>query len=78
MERIMSEAKLTKRFGVIAIEKGFITKDQFVEAIAMQIENELEGIKAKNLGTILNAMGYMTDEQIHEVVKMMGIPFQQG
>jgi hypothetical protein len=78
MERIMSEAKLTKRFGIVAIEKGFISKEQFVEAMAMQIENELEGIKAKNLGTILNAMGYMTDEQIQEVVKMMGIPFQQG
>jgi len=70
----MSEAKLIKRFGVMAIEKGFITKDQFIEAMAMQIENDLEGIEPKNLGTILNAMGYMTDDQIYEVLEAMGIP----
>ena len=70
----MAEEKLIKRFGSIAIEKGFITKDQFIDAMAMQIENDLEGIKTKNLGTILKAMGYMTDEQIKEVVAALGIP----
>lgn len=70
----MSVAKLTKRFGIIAIEKGFITKEQFVEAMAVQIENELEGIRAKNLGTILSELGYMTEEQINEVVRLICIP----
>lgn len=74
----MGEAKLTKRFGMVAIEKRFITKDQFVEAMAVQIENELGGIQPKNLGTILNAMGYMTHDQIQEVVKVMGIPFKKA
>lgn len=72
----MSEGKLMKRFGAMAIEKGFITKDQFVEAMAMQIENDLEGVKPKNLGMILNAMGYMTDNQIYEVLEAMGVPFK--
>jgi len=70
----MAEEKLIKRFGVTAIEKRFITKDQFIEAMAMQIENDLEGVKTKNLGTILNAMGYMTAEQIYKVVEAMGVP----
>lgn len=70
----MAEEKLIKRFGAIAIEKGFITKDQFVEAMAIQIENDLDGVKPKNLGTILNAMGYMTDEHVHVALKAMGIP----
>jgi hypothetical protein len=70
----MSEDKLIKRFRAMAIEKRFITKDQFIDAMAMQIENDLEGIESKKLGTILNAMGYMTDDQINEVLEAMGIP----
>ena len=70
----MTEEKLIKRFGAMAIKIGFITKDQFIEAMAVQIENDLEGIEPKNLGTILNAMGYMTDKQISEVLGVMGVP----
>ncbi len=72
-EGFMSEEKLTKRFGAVAIKKGFITKDQFVEAMAMQIENDLEGTEPKHLGAILNTMEYMTDEQISEVLGAMGV-----
>ena len=67
----MAEEKPIKRFGALAIAKGFITKDQFIEAMAMQIENETEGIKPNNIGSILNAMGYMTKEQIDEVLGAM-------
>ena len=30
------------RFGVTAINKGFITKDQLVEAMGVQIEDEIK------------------------------------
>ena len=60
-----------KRFGTIAIEKGFITKDQFVEAMAVQIENDLEGIEHRLIGSILYSMDYMTDIQINEVLESM-------
>ena len=60
-----------KRFGTIAIEKGFITKDQFVEAMAVQIENDLEGIEHRLIGSILYSMDYMTIPQINEVLESM-------
>ena len=69
----MPTEKLTKRFGAVAIEKGFITKDQFIDAMAMQIENDLEGAEPKNLGTILNTMGYLAEEQVTEVLAAIGV-----
>jgi len=67
----MIDENLRQRFGDIAIRKQFITKDQFVEAMAFQIENELEGIQPKLIGSILRDMGYITAAQIDEVVSIM-------
>ena len=63
--------KLIKRFGTVAVEKGFITKEQFVEAMGMQIENELEGIQPKLTGDVLVEMGYLTQDQVREVLRGM-------
>ena len=39
----MSEEDLMeKRFGVVAIEKGFITRDQLLEVLEIQIDEEIE------------------------------------
>ena len=67
----MAEIPIQKRFGAIAIDKGFITKEQFVEAMAMQIENELEGGLIP-IGRILQSMGYMTEQQVKEVLATLG------
>ncbi len=61
-----------KRFGVVAIEKGYITKEQFVEAMAMQIENDLEGGESIAIGSILQSMGYMTASEVEEVLLAVG------
>ena len=70
----MAEKRFIKRFGTIAIEKGFITKDQFIDAMAMQIENDLEGSGHWILGSLLSRMDYMTPEQINEVIEAIGAP----
>ena len=59
------------RFGVTAINKGFITKDQLVEAMGVQIEDELKGMELRLIGSILCVMNYMTVEQISEVLRVM-------
>ena len=46
MERKMTEGNI-KRFGVIAVEKGFITLEQLVEAMTVQIQ---EGTDGKSTG----------------------------
>ena len=73
----MAERFLYRRFGNIAIQKGFITKEQFIEAMAMQIESEVDGGIPLTLGAILNRMGYMTPQQIDEVLETIGIPFKR-
>ena len=60
-----------KRFGVIAVKKGYISKEMFVEAMGMQIENDLEGIKPKLFGEILVEMGYLTRDQVSDVLVTM-------
>ena len=59
------------RFGVTAIKKGFITKDQLLEALGIQIEDELKGMELRLIGSILYGMNYLTVEKINEVLNVM-------
>jgi len=45
------------RFGTIAISKGFITNEQFVNAIQTQLKGEVERGEHKLIGEILVEMG---------------------
>lgn len=65
----MSGKELRNRFGSIAIQKGIITKEQFIDAMALQIGMDLEGAEPKLIGSILCEMQYLTEEQIKEVMK---------
>ena len=60
-----------KRFGVIAIDKGFITMAQLVEALNIQAEeNVVEGTH-RLIGKILMDKGYITQPQIEKVLKVI-------
>ena len=69
----MSEGKLDKRFGAVAIEKGFITLENLIEVMKIQILENLQGIDHRLIGQILWEEGYIKTEQIDEVLKSMGI-----
>jgi hypothetical protein len=60
-----------KRFGVIAVEKGFVTKEQLFEALKVQIEDDLENKKHNLIGLILIKLGYLTPEQADEILLAM-------
>ena len=60
--------KLEKRFGVVAIEKGYITKDQLDDAIIKQMTDEVLDREHRPIGTILLGQGHITVEQIDEVL----------
>ena len=62
---------LDKRFGVTAVEKGFITKDQLFEAIKTQITEEIEKKEHRLVGRILYDMEFLTLAQIDEVLDSM-------
>ena len=54
-----------KRFVTVAMEKGFITEDQFIEAMAVQIENDLKGIAYRVIGSTLYDTDYITIPQVN-------------
>ena len=69
----MSENKLDKRFGSVAVEKKFITIENLYEAMKIQIQDDLSGSVHRPIGQILWELGVITNEQIGEVLKTMGI-----
>ena len=69
----MSEEKLDKRFGSIAVQKGFITSENLSEALRIQTIEDLEGTEHRLIGQILWEKGYIKTEQINEVLAVMGI-----
>jgi hypothetical protein len=56
-----------RRFGIIAMEKGFITVDQLWEALMQQAHHQ-EGVP---IGEILKGMGHITDSELNEVLYLM-------
>ena len=64
-----------KRFGTIAVEKGFITVDQLVKAMNIQIIEDVEGQKHRPLGSILFDQGLITNAQIDEVLATLSKPW---
>jgi hypothetical protein len=60
-----------KRFGVIAVEKGFVTKEQLYEALEKQVEEDLSGDSHTLIGVILIKLGHLTREQAEEILAAM-------
>ena len=60
-----------KKFGTIAISKGFITKDQLIEGLARQVEEDLAEGKHRPIGAILFGLGYLPKAQAIEVLRNM-------
>jgi hypothetical protein len=58
-------------FGLIAIEKGFITKDELSKAQALHVQEEFESGAHRHLREILFYKGTMSANQIEEVVKVV-------
>ncbi|MBW2032885.1 MAG: hypothetical protein JRI94_04730 [Deltaproteobacteria bacterium] len=56
------------RFGIIALEKGFITSRQLGKAVNTQLSDDLERGKHRLIGEILVDMGFMTVSQVEEVL----------
>jgi hypothetical protein len=64
---------LEKRFGVTAVDKGFINSDHVVEALTIQVAEDLSIGTHRPIGKILMESELMTLEQVEEVLESMGI-----
>ena len=58
-----------KRFGIIAVEKGYITPEQLIEALTIQVREDIEQGFHRQIGEIFLNEDIMTADQIEEVVK---------
>ena len=68
----METEHLEKRFGVIAIEQGFVSPEQFVEALKVQVMEDYHNGKHRLVGRILLEQGVLTLEQIDKVLEVLG------
>ncbi len=60
--------KYCTRFGLIAVNKGFVTADQLKEALSEQADDNLSSRPHRLIGRIFFEKGWMTDEQINMVL----------
>lgn len=68
----METEHLEKRFGVIAIEMGFCSAEQFVEALKIQVMEDYNKGKHRLVGRILMEQGVITLDQINQVLEILG------
>jgi hypothetical protein len=57
-----------KRFGVIAIQKGFVSKEQLLEALTIQVEEDLSGKPHTLIGNILMKLGYLSHGELDAIL----------
>ncbi|MEK6765349.1 MAG: hypothetical protein AABY49_03865 [Planctomycetota bacterium] len=70
IEREISD-KYCIRFGILAVNKGFVTPDQLKEALIEQVVDNLSNRPHRQLGRILFEKGLMTDKQIEIVMNAL-------
>jgi len=72
----LSQWQLEERFGLMAVEKGYITQDQLVEAMTIQLKETLNGFEPRLIVQILLDMGCCNAHQINRVLNSMGFPIE--
>jgi hypothetical protein len=67
----MAEARLRKRFGSVAVKKGFISVEQLIEAVKIQVREDVEKGESRRIGRILLDLKFITKEQYDDVRKSL-------
>jgi hypothetical protein len=73
----MAKDTRKRRFGTIAISKGFISLEEFTEAIEVQAKEELKDNKHRLIGEILVDLGFMDPSQVNSVMnELIAVAFR--
>lgn len=67
----MTELNNEVRFGKVAVDMGFITMEQMLNAIEVQVRENINFGTHRKIGVILLEEGHITPEQIDEVLKVL-------
>ena len=57
-----------KRFGKIAVGKGFLTENQLMDALKIQLKENLHFNSHRLIGLILIEKGWLNDTQVKEIL----------
>ena len=68
----MSELNDEVRFGKVAVDMGLITLDQMLNAIEVQVKENIAFGTHRKIGLILLEGGHITVDQINEVLNELG------
>ena len=60
-----------KRFGLVALERGFITAEQLVSALTIQVQEDIEFGSHRLIGKIFVDQNTISAKQVGEVLKYM-------
>lgn len=60
--------KYTPRFAQLAVNKGFVSSEQVIQAVTEQLNDDLARKEHKLIGTIMMKKGWMTAKQVEEVL----------
>ncbi len=58
-------------FGNLAVKKGFITSEEFVQALKRQVFEEIENGQLRPVASILHEQGRITSLQIDDVLETL-------
>ena len=61
--------KYEKRFGVVAFKKGYVTADQPVKALTIQVQEDIDMGYHRLIGKIFIDQGIMSGQQVSEILK---------
>ena len=67
----MEKEHLEKRFGVLAVGKGYVTPDEVIEALRIQVMEDVEKGKHRPIGVVLLEQGLITTSQLIDVLEAM-------
>lgn len=58
-----------KRFGLIAVEKGFISQEELIHGLTVQVREDIENGAHRLIGELFFDLNIMNENEIEEVVK---------
>ena len=60
-----------KRLGKLAVDKGYITLEQLIEAMKSQVEENHKEGDHRLIGKILIEKGFIREDQIRDIIQTM-------
>ena len=58
-----------KRFGTLALSKGFINTEQLIEALTIQMKENIKTKKNRPIGEILLQLGHINTKELKELLE---------